>query len=345
MTSAGPDSLTGPVHAGSTGLSRVVAITWIDHRRTREICTFLGIELHVLTTPFRGLRRYLQLIPVTTLLLRRLRPRVVLIQSPSIVLALLMILLRRLLRVKVVLDAHNEAVEPFINPSALVRWLTHWMLGRASGVVVTNRFLAEVVSIHHGRPVVVPDRIPDPPFPAVRAPAEPSSFKVTIVATFAADEPMQEILAAAAQVAPGFEFSITGDATRLSSSVRREAPPNVTFTGFLAEDDFWSLLRCSDLVMDLTLIDNCLVCGAYEALAVGTPLLLSNNAASVDLFGAAACFTRNDCASIVSSLHDARERVDALRQGVIATRRRLNGSWPTDVAKLRSLLVELANGD
>ena len=45
--------------------------------------------------------------------------------------------------------------------------------------------------------------------------------------------------------------------------------------------------------MDLTTLEDCLLCGAYEALAAGKPLVISNTRALADYFGAAAILTDN----------------------------------------------------
>jgi glycosyltransferase involved in cell wall biosynthesis len=97
-------------------------------------------------------------------------------------------------------------------------------------------------------------------------------------------------------------------------------PPNVRFTGFLDELDYWSLLRSADAIVDLTLMDDCLVCGSYEALALGKPMLLSNNSASVELFGDCAVFTNNTAADIRRALE--RLRLEQARLQAAAERKR-----------------------
>jgi glycosyltransferase involved in cell wall biosynthesis len=55
--------------------------------------------------------------------------------------------------------------------------------------------------------------------------------------------------------------------------------PNVTFTGFLADPDYVALLGRADVVIVLTSDDDLLNCGAYEALALDKPLILSDTKA------------------------------------------------------------------
>ena len=88
-------------------------------------------------------------------------------------------------------------------------------------------------------------------------------------------------------------LQVTGNPHKIGLSVAQRAPPNVHFTGFLADEDYWQLLRSADAIIDLTSKADCLVCGAYEALALGKPMLLSDNTASRELFGEGAVLTDN----------------------------------------------------
>jgi glycosyltransferase involved in cell wall biosynthesis len=318
-------------------LGSIVFITWQEHRRTREICSALGIELHVLVTASRGLIRYLRLIPRTLSLLRKRRARTVIVQNPSLVLSILVVLMRRPLSFRVVMDAHNQAVVPYAYTYALVRWVTRWLHRQCAYVIVTNKYLADIVAANGGRPLVLPDRIPEPiaednPI-QMRGP-----FNVVLVATFDHDEPTGEVLDAASQLGPEYQFYVTGNNRKLSAAIRAAKPANVTFTGFLSEAQYWSALRGADLVVDLTLVDNCLVCGAYEALAVGTPLVLSRNAASMDLFGGAACFAGNSANAIAQSIREARLSSAELRRQVTGVRERLRATWEERAAIVRRQL-------
>src|SRR5882762_1467289 len=320
------------------GLSKVFFISWEDHRRTREICSALGIELHTIVTSSRGPLRYLRLIPRTLRLLSRKRAHTVIVQNPSVVLTILAILVRPLFSLRVIMDAHNEAVLPYLNPHSVVRWAARWLHKRSDHVIVTNKQLADIVESNGGRPLILPDRIPEPPAGEIPVPMR-GPFNVVLVATFARDEPIGEVLKAAAQLGPEFQFYVTGNDRNLASALRAGKPANVTFTGFLNELQYWSALRGADLVVDLTLIDNCLVCGAYEALAVGTHLVLSGNAASIDLLAGAARFADNSANAIAQAIREAKVDAAELRAQVGSVRERLRTRWEQHAAIVRRQLV------
>jgi glycosyltransferase involved in cell wall biosynthesis len=297
-------------------MTGALALTWFEHRRTRELCAGLDIELLVLTTKLRGPLRYLVLGGRTLALLARRRPAVLLAQNPSLILAALATAVRDVLGYRLIVDAHNEAVTPFINRQPWVARLSHWVIRRADVTIVTNRQLAERVLRQDGRPFTLPDRIPMPPPVPVRT--LDGAFNVVLIATFAPDEPVAEVLEAVRGA--DVVLYVTGNHRKLDPTVAARVPPNVRFTGFLGELDYWSLLRSADAIVDLTLMDDCLVCGSYEALALGKPMLLSNNSASVELFGDCAVFTNNTAADIRRAL--GRLRLEHVRLQAAAERRR-----------------------
>lgn len=315
-------------------MSAVLAVTWFDHRRTRELCSGLDIELAVLVTRRRGALRYLQLTMRTLAKLVQRRPQVLLVQNPSLVLSALAVLLRGLFGYRLIVDAHNEAIAPYENPQASIKTLSRWVVRRADLTIVTNRQLAQLVTDQGGRPFVLPDRIPTPAPGAARTLG--ASFAVVLIATFARDEPIGAIFDALAGA--DLQLYVTGNARKLDAAVAARAPGNVNFTGFLAEQEYWDLLRSADAVIDLTLKPDCLVCGAYEALAVGKPVLLSDNTASVELFGDAALFSDNSPASIRSGLERLRSEHRRLVSAATLKCGELQEQWQAKAQALNALV-------
>ena len=211
-----------------------IAVTWFEHRRTTELCGGLNIELVVCATRLRGLLRYLVLSARTLALLVRRRPEAVLVQNPSLILAALALLLRRPLRYRLLVDAHNEAVQPFKNRQRWVARLSRWVIRRADLTIVTNRYLAEQVTLQNGKPFTLPDRIPTPP----TAPAQElrAKFNVVLVATFDSDEPC----AAAFTAVEGADLQlyVTGNHRKLDPTLATAMPSNIQFTGFLDEQAY-----------------------------------------------------------------------------------------------------------
>jgi len=319
-------------------MSGVLALTWFEHRRTTELCAGLNVELDILTTQLRGPLRYLVLGFRTLALLVRRRPAVLLVQNPSLILAAFALLLRRLLRYRLLVDAHNEAVQPFKNRQRWIAQLSKWVIRGADLTIVTNRYLAEQVAMLGGRAFTLPDRVPSPPAAPMRELSH--SFNVVLVATFDSDEPYAEVFSAVDGV--DVQLYVTGNQRRLDPAVASAAPSNVKFTGFLAEDAYWSLLRGADAIIDLTLKDNCLVCGSYEALALAKPMLLSDNAAGRELFGTSAVFTDNSSADIRRALARLRAERASLEAAAERKRAELSVLWDNARRTLSAAIAKLS---
>lgn len=321
----------------------ILMITWFHHRRTTEICEQVGIPLTVLATERRRILRYMELTLRTIRLLKARRPDVVIVQNPSLIAALATLCLRPLFGYRVVMDAHNEAVQPYVNRSALVHAVSHWALRRADLTIVTNRGLAEHVTELGGRPFVLPDAIPTPPRTAYdHAPADGDTTGILVIATGAPDEPVAEIVAAARRF-PDMTFTITGKLEKISAALTGESPPNVVLAGFVDEAVYWNLLARSALIIDLTDMEDCLVCGAYEAVAVGTPMILSDNRASRTLFGEVACLVPNRADDIAAGIATSLAGLDNQRQRIRSFRPEYVQRWTSDAADLGQLLTALKN--
>lgn len=297
-------------------------VSWNPHRRTTGLCAAWDVPLHVIGSRRKGIARWVEQALRTLGLLRRVRPSMLFVQNPSLALTTLAVMVRRLFGYYLVVDAHNEGVRPFIRSGRIVQWLTRRLLRGADATIVTNAALAKHVAAAGGRPLVLPDSLPEPDLPA-RITPDVDAPDVAVISSFMSDEPIGEIVAAA-RMLPDLRFAFTGDAARFR---RRgvELPPNVRLTGYLAERAFWKLLSQSPLICDLTLKPDCLVCGAYEALALAKPMVLSDNPATRELFGPAAVLTNNRPENIATAVRTALvERVDlecraqALRHGYVA---------------------------
>ena len=138
------------------------------------------------------------------------------------------------------------------------------------------------------------------------------------------------------------QIYITGRLKPQDEALRQSAPPNVTFTGFVPEDRFIGLLHAATVVMDLTTRDNCLVCGAYEGVAAGKPLILSDSRATREYFSRGVVYTDNTPESIEQCLREALADRSRLAQEVAQLRTRLVDDWSRrseilkrEIAKLR----------
>jgi glycosyltransferase involved in cell wall biosynthesis len=270
-------------------MTRAIALSWEFHRRTEGLAMGLGLQLHTIAHKGSKYTRYPGLAVRTVRVLLQARPKIILFQNPSLVLALLLLALRPVLgRYTLLMDAHNEAIRPFIFPYWPVRFLSRLVVRLVDITIVTNSALRADVEGMGGKALVLPDRLPLAPLPVQDLGELPAVIKVMVVASFVADEPIREIVEAARLLGPGYQFFVTGRENKCPQAIRSSLPPNVALTGYLPEDDYWALMNASHVVLDLTLKPDCIVCGAYEALCLRRPMVLSDNPPTAELFGDAA---------------------------------------------------------
>src|SRR5262249_55862654 len=144
---------------------------------------------------------------------------------------------------------------------------------RALATVVTNEHLADIVRGWQAPVVVAVDPPIDFPDLGPRQPA--AQFTVVVVSTFADDEPIGEVLEAA-RAPPDVHCAVTGNPVYARPEWLADPPPNVEFTGFLQRDTYYPRIWHANALVVLTTLDHTVLRGAWEALDLAQPLVLSD---------------------------------------------------------------------
>jgi len=313
-------------------------ITWEDHRRSRELARgFHGMKyvVHELNAVF--FLRYPVLLLRTWKSLERERPAIVFVQSPSVVLAAFMVTVGKARGCAIVVDAHNAGLAPQRRRLRLLGPLYRFIQKGADVTIVTNPLLAADVQRSGGIPFVLPDRIPS--FPDVIPTKLPGRYNVAFICTFAEDEPYQEVIQSAALLPDDIFIHVTGDYNKAENNSLFHSSDNLVFTGFLSERDYISLLASCDAIVDLTMRDNCLVCGAYEGVALGKPLILSDTTASRRYFTQGVIFTANHRVAVARSIIKCLNRRLQLTEEIVKLRSQLAKDWRSSMHRLQDLIA------
>lgn len=300
-------------------------IAWEEHRRTIELCEFINIQPTFLLSNLPRIIKHLYLIFRSYLLMRKRKPKTLIVQNPSIALTLLACALHSRFKYKLVVDAHNAGLIPESRLLKKIQTLHKYLQREADTTVVTNEALAEIVEKNNGKPFVLPDKLPKPP--TVKRIKLRSKYNVVYICTFGLDEPYKEVLIGGKNLPNEITIYITGDYKRVPSQIIDKAPKKIVFKGYLSEMDYWNLLYSADLVMDLTLRENCLVCGAYEAISVGTPLILSDTKVLKEYFYKGAVFTPNRSEDINKNILIAIKNLKRLRSDIRYLKKELDENW------------------
>jgi glycosyltransferase involved in cell wall biosynthesis len=243
--------------------------------------------------------------------------------------------------VPVVVDRHStfrlDKPKSLAPRNLLFQLLHHFTLKNADLTIVTNEHLADLTRDHGGRAFVLQDPLPrlgdHPPVPLG------GGFNVVMPCSFAADEPVEEVIEAMRMVAgEGITLHVTGNPSRRGPM--EDVPDTVRFTGFLPLDDYEQLILSADAVMVLTKARYAMLCGCYEAVAAGKPLITSNTPVLRDYFEPAV-FVETEVSSIAEGLRKARREVRELKAGVQAFRTAIGPRWEEEKARLQEHVLKL----
>lgn len=271
----------------------------------------LGVPLHEFDFGGSRIGRQQRAVRATVALLLQARPRVVFASNPSLVLTCLLLVCRTFFRFRLASDAHYGGVVAVTGSRATQR-LLDFVNRRVDVVIVTNSVHARRIRDIGGTAFVCPD-----PLPRVTPSPRPSAMNgagksVLFICSFDLDEPFGEVFEAARTLARnGYTLYVSGRYWRAGLSP--EAVPHAMLLGYVDRDTYDGYLGHVDVVLDLTTWEDCLVCGAYEAMAAGRPCVLSRTPALTELFTHGTVFSSHTPADIAAAVEIAYERREALR--------------------------------
>jgi glycosyltransferase involved in cell wall biosynthesis len=329
--------------ADALPLSRAMVLVWGPRNkgpRSAALARELGIAdaLFVTAGGGKGLLsavvRYPRQLASTTRALFGRRPRAVLVQQPPSPAMWAVALYAAMTGARYVIDAHSDAFQRdrWLRPL----WLTRWIARRARAVLVTDRHWADTVNAWGATAIVNPD-VPTV-FEIDGSHPVGDGFSVAVVNTWAADEPIAAIVAAAAGL-PDVTFHVTGRADGRVEALG-PLPPNVRFTDFLPEPAYYGLLASASAVMCLTTRDHTMQRGACEALSLGRPIVTSDFPLLRDYFSQGAVHVGSGAAEIRDGVERLRSDYDRYLAAVLDLREVRRREWEDR----RAMLVFLLGG-
>lgn len=332
-----PDPAAAPTTGRPAAPARpALFIVWTGfQRRVASMGQVIDFDVRYYPPPFaskwlKPLGYLVQAARTAGALLSR-RPAEVWIQTPPTFVPYVVLALRPFAgRYRIVVDGHNSSFVPNWSrfPGAV------WVMNRSDVVLVHNdEFLpvAIALGVNPGKIRVLED--PPPTLDLVAAPAETGAPPTVLVpCSFAADEPIPTLLAAA-RLLPEARFFITGSRRKAEALGFVEgAPDNVTFTDYLPLEDFERLLGGASVVLGLTDVEGIQLSVANEALGAHRALVLSDTRILRTMFGDAALFAPNTPEGLSGGLRDALARGPELEARSAALKTQRQRDWRDAVA-------------
>lgn len=321
-------------------------ITWEDHRRSRELANAFNVKYCPLTLNSKRIFRYPYLTYRTILLLLKVRANLIFCQNPSIVLTSILVFFKSIFGYKLIVDRHSNFKFEHENSKKL-KWRMFWLLSeftikKSDLTIVTNNHLMRFCENFGGRSAVLPDRIPKMTMSDNMSDLIINENKINVmfVCTFSSDEPILEILEAAKILGDSYNLYFTGNAKKFLSSKCSGVglPSNVIFTGFISESDYSFLMSKSDVVLVLTGKEYILNCGAYEAVALGRPLVLSNTETIKSYFYKGVIYVGLTPEDIALGIRNAFKNRDKLLREISELKDELSKSWSMEFESINRLI-------
>jgi glycosyltransferase involved in cell wall biosynthesis len=287
----------------------------------------MGIPLIILNSEFNRVIKIPYLSILTLIVLLKHRPKILIVQNPSAFLTMLSIGLKQILRYYLIVDAHNAGVYPFEEKHKKYRVIFPLFHRWADKTIVTNELLSSIVLSNGGRPIILPDKLPSFNLHEIKK-TKNTKFIVTFICSYASDEPYMEVIEASSLLPSDTCIKVTGNFRgKLEQEKIDEVREHIEFTGYLSEHDYFMLLNASDVIMDLTTFNDCLVCGAYEAVSLGVPMILSDTPVNRSWFSKGAIYSGSKRDSIAAAILEAKERHKELKKDVALCKETIIERW------------------
>lgn len=296
-------------------MSKKIVLSWGKNiRRSKTLAATLGADDRHVVSPFKGngvffkLCGYLWSSVVTIMVILYRRPVLVVVSLPPVfcVYILAFYKLIRGQKVEVIYDLHNGVLRREWKFWPALGWLM-----RSSGQVFAHNIVVKPVidDFFAVESIVVPDPLPVVDFERLINLKQPDFFEagkinVVVPLSYAADEPISEILAAAELVAEHTNFIMTGPSAKYFSGRKVSLPENIYLTGYLSNEEYDKTLLDADVVLCLTTDASIQMCAIVEAIAFEKPFICSDSALNVASYSDIALFSPLNADGIASTLDE-----------------------------------------
>jgi glycosyltransferase involved in cell wall biosynthesis len=324
---------------GETTLSKRIFIVWAGyHRRSDLLAQHFGATIHYVYYGRMGQLlqapvRYLVQAWRTWLILYRERPDIIFVQNPPIFAVLVASLYTRIFGGRYVIDSHTGA---FLSPKWSWSVGLHRMLSRgALTTIVHNESQGRLVQ-RWGCPYIVLAFTPGD-YPAGESYPLGEKFNVAVICSFDADEPLEILFEAAGHLKEAC-FYLTGDAQRIDRRLLMKKPENILLTGYLSYNSYIGLLRNTSAIMDLVNNEHTLLMGAFEAVSLGVPLIVSDWPLLRNYFSQGTVYTPNTVEGICEGVRRMRGGHAQFQRGILLLQEQLQVEWTHKFEELQQLL-------
>lgn len=292
-----------------------VWITWHYATRSRNLAEYLNLNLFEYFENKSLLKRHLFSSLWTFKVLLQNRPKIIFIQL-SFLLLIIIVFYKMLFwgKVKIIADCHTKALRRKATGKLnSVFWpikkITFSLVDLA---IISNVGLKNEIEELNKNYIILPDKIPEE---VIKNSTNSNEQYCVYVSSFAVDEPFEEIFEVAKLLPKDFKIYWTGKRPE-NLQLPVNVPENLIFTGYVSFEEYFSLIGNASCILGLTTEDDCLQSGAYEALNVEVPMVITDSKALRNYFSDSAIYTNHFPQNIANKILEAVEKSEELKLNI-----------------------------
>jgi glycosyltransferase involved in cell wall biosynthesis len=261
------------------------------------------------------------------------------------VLTFLVCLLKCVFKYRLIVDRHSNFKLNILNKKK-IKWrifykISRYTIQKSDITIVTNKYLRDLVDACGGSGFILQDKIPS--IINVNRMILQGEINIVYINTYSEDEPYNEVIQAARYLPATWNIYVTG---KLKKGIKVPIiPKNVILTDYLSENDYYSLIANCDIVIVLTNQEYTLNCGAYEALALEKPIILSNTKTISSYFFEGPYFVNNSSKEIEKAINLIITNYDHYKNSIINLKKILIQDWNKKFNILRAVITTIAKCD
>lgn len=322
-------------------MNNILFLTWASYHRRPELLAqnfnaksvFIsyGQSGNLLQFPFR----YIMQTWKSWGVLVREHPDVIFVQNPPIFAVMVVAFYARCYGARYIIDSHTGA---FL--SSKWRWSAglHRALSRGALITIVHNKSQEKIVQNWRCPYFVLSYTPGE-YPVGEPYPFHGNFNVVMPCGLQVNEPL-DILFEAARHLPDVSFFVTGDDKHINKHLLKNKPDNIHLTGYLPYGRYVGLLRGASAIMNLINSDHTMLMGAFEAVSLGVPLIVSDWPLLRDYFSLGTIYIANTVEGVCKGVQQMQDEHTSLQREILLMREQFYIEWQQKFTELQQILCE-----
>lgn len=313
-------------------------ITWHLQVRSQNLAKALNLEIYEYFRNDNIFLRHLFSTLWTIKLLYLKKPNIIFIQY-SYLLLIVILFYKKLFNRQAILvvDCHTKALRRRVEGIfSKIFWVLKQISFYAANLtIISNEGLIKDIKKLHDKYIILPDKIPT--LIPVKSDISNNRNYCVYISSFAVDEPLEVMLKVSKLLNNSLVLYWTGRIPKKFENIISEYN-NIIFTDYLSLEDYYSLIGNAQCLIALTVEEDCLQSGAYEAISLEVPVVLSDTVSLKSFFGSAAVYTKHEPKLVINAINKAVKSREILQNEMLKLKNIRNIEFEQKIEEIRKFI-------